>query len=38
MKKLTCHCGGVEIEVNVLDEFKKVSINDRENHPLDKQK
>ena len=24
MKKLTCHCGGVEIEVNVLDQFKKV--------------
>ena len=24
MKKLTCHCGGVEIEVNVPDEFKKV--------------
>ena len=24
MKKLTCHCGGVEIEVNVPDQFKKV--------------
>jgi len=24
MKKLTCHCGGVEIEVKVADQFKKV--------------
>jgi len=24
MKKLTCHCGGVEIEVNVPDQFKKL--------------
>ena len=24
MKKLTCHCGGVEIEVNVPDQFKKI--------------
>ena len=24
MKKLTCHCGGVEIEVNIPDQFKKV--------------
>ena len=24
MKKLTCHCGGVEIEVNAPDQFKKV--------------
>ena len=24
MKKLTCHCGGVEIEVNVPDQFKNV--------------
>ena len=24
MKKLTCHCGGVEIEVNVPDKFKKI--------------
>ena len=23
-KKLTCHCGGVEIEVNAPDQFKKV--------------
>lgn len=23
MKKLTCHCGGVEIEVNVPDNFSK---------------
>ena len=24
MKKLSCHCGGVEIEVNVPDQFKKL--------------
>ena len=24
MKKLTCHCGGIEIEVNVPDPFTKV--------------
>ena len=24
MKKLTCHCGGVEIEVNVPDQYKKL--------------
>jgi len=24
MKKLTCHCGGIEIEVNVPDPFAKV--------------
>ena len=24
MKKLTCHCGGVEIEVNAPEQFKKV--------------
>jgi hypothetical protein len=24
MKKLTCHCGEVEIEVNVPDQFKKL--------------
>ena len=24
MKKLTCHCGAVEAEVNVLDKFEKV--------------
>ena len=24
MKKLTCHCGGVEIEVNAPDQFKKI--------------
>ena len=24
MKKLSCHCGGVEIEVNVSDQFKKL--------------
>ena len=24
MKKLTCHCGGVEAEVNVPDKFEKV--------------
>ncbi len=24
MKKLTCHCGGVEIEVNLPDQLKKV--------------
>ena len=24
MKKLTCHCGGVEIEVNVPDQLKRV--------------
>ena len=24
MKKLTCHCGGIEIEVNVPDPFVKV--------------
>ena len=23
-KKLTCHCGGVEIEVNAPDQFKKI--------------
>ena len=24
MKKLTCHCGGVEIEVNAPDQLKKI--------------
>ena len=24
MKKLTCHCGGVEAEVNVPNQFKKI--------------
>jgi len=24
MKKLSCHCGGVEIEANVPDQFKKL--------------
>ncbi len=24
MKKLTCHCGGVEAEVNVSEKFEKV--------------
>ena len=24
MKKLSCHCGGVEIEVNVPDQYKKL--------------
>ncbi len=24
MKKLSCHCGGVEVEVNVPDQYKKL--------------
>ena len=24
MKKLSCHCGGVEIEVNMPDQYKKL--------------
>jgi hypothetical protein len=34
MKKLTCHCGAVEAEVNVPDKFEKIKANGRRHQNL----
>ena len=38
MKKLTCHCGEVEAEVNLPEKLENIILNDGENHPLDQKK
>ena len=43
MKKLTCHCGAVEVEINLgcvdevkVEDLKDIVFFDGLNHPMDK--
>jgi len=37
VKKLSCHCGKVEAEINTF-ELKDITVNDGHSHPLDQKK